>query len=57
MFKHAMEFLKQHTSLKTPPLEHYFINMLKDLFIENLVTLCELLGIEIGKPNEDYMQL
>jgi hypothetical protein len=29
MFIHAMEFLKQHTSLRKSLLEHYFISLLK----------------------------
>jgi hypothetical protein len=38
MFKHTMEFLKQCARLKKPLLEHYFINLLKDLSNEYLVT-------------------
>jgi hypothetical protein len=49
MFRHVMEFLKQHTSLKKPLLEHYFTSILKDLSNEHLVTLCELLVTKIAK--------
>jgi len=44
-----MEFLKQSASLKKPLLEHYFINLLKDLSNEYLVALCGLLTSKIGK--------
>jgi hypothetical protein len=50
MFRHAMEFFKQHASLKKPFPEHYFTNLLKDLSNEDLVTLCELLATKNGKP-------
>jgi len=50
MFKHAMEFLKQQTSLKKPRPKHYFANFLKDLSNENLVAVFELLTTKIGKP-------
>jgi hypothetical protein len=49
MFKHVMEFLKQHTSLKKPLLEHYFTSFQKDLSNEDLIALCELLAT-IAKP-------
>ncbi len=49
MFKHVMKFLKQCESFKKPLLEHYFINFLKDLSIEDLVALCELLTTKIAK--------
>jgi hypothetical protein len=49
MFKHVVKYLKQHESLIEPFLEHYFISFLKILSIEDLVTLCELLTIEIAK--------
>ncbi len=49
MFKRIMKYLKQHESLKKPFLEHYFINFLKHLSIEDLVTLCELLTTENAK--------
>ncbi len=42
MFRHAMEFLKQHASLKKPLLEHYIIGFPKDLSNEDLVALCGL---------------
>jgi hypothetical protein len=44
-----MKFLKQHASLKKPFAKHYFTNFKKDLSLEALVTLCELLAIEIAK--------
>ncbi len=52
MFKHAMEFLKQCTSLEKPFLKHYFTNFLKDLSNKNLVALCGLLTTKIGKPKQ-----
>ncbi len=45
-----MKFLKQCASLKKPLPEHYFTNLLKDLSNEDLVALCGLLAIKIGKP-------
>jgi hypothetical protein len=45
-----MEFLKQCASLKKPLPKHYFTSLLKDLSNKNLVALCELLTIKIGKP-------
>jgi hypothetical protein len=50
MFKHAMEFLKQRTSIKKPLLKYYFASFLKNLSNENLVALFELLATTIGKP-------
>jgi hypothetical protein len=44
-----MEFSKQHASLKRPFPNHYFTNFLKDLLIEALVALCELLTTKIAK--------
>jgi hypothetical protein len=52
MFRHAMEFLKQHINLKKPLPEHYFTNILKYLSNGDLVALCGLLAIEIGKPKK-----
>jgi hypothetical protein len=49
MFKHAMEFLKQSPNSKKSLSKHYFTNFLKDLSIENLVTLCKLLATKIAK--------
>jgi len=50
MSKHVMEFLKQCASLKKPLPKYYFTSFLKEILNENLVALCELLAIEITKP-------
>jgi hypothetical protein len=51
MFKHTMEFLKQHASLKNPNPKHYLLAFkIKDLSNKDSVALCELLVTEIGKP-------
>ncbi len=47
-----MEFLKQYASLEKSFPKHYVINFLKDLLNEDLVALCGLLTIEIGKPKQ-----
>jgi hypothetical protein len=39
MFTHAMDFFKKHVSLKKPILEHFFISLLNDLSIEDLLKL------------------
>jgi hypothetical protein len=52
MFKHVMESLKQHTSLKKPLLEHYFTSFLKDLSNVDLIALCELLATKIAQPQK-----
>jgi len=52
MFKHEMEFLKQHASLKKPFPKHYFTSLFKDLSNKDLVILCELLATKIGKPKK-----
>ncbi len=44
MFRHIMEFLKHHTSLKKPLTKDYFTSFLKDLSNENLFALCGLLA-------------
>jgi hypothetical protein len=36
--------------LKKPFPKHYFVSSLKDLSNEDLITMFELLAIEIGKP-------
>jgi hypothetical protein len=50
MFTHAMEFLKEHASLKMSILEHFFINLFNNLSTKDLVTLGNLLSIEFLKP-------
>ncbi len=58
MFKHAMEFLKQHPNFKKSLPKHYFTNFLKDLSTENLVTLCKLLATKIAKLlKKNFIQL
>jgi hypothetical protein len=50
MFTHAMNFFKEHVSLKKSILEHFFTNLLNDLSTKDLVTLGNLLSIEFMKP-------
>jgi hypothetical protein len=47
-----MEFLEKCASLKKSLPQHYFISLFKDLSNEDLVALCRLLAIEIGKPKK-----
>jgi hypothetical protein len=44
MFTHAMDFFKEHTSLKKSILEHFFTSLLSDLSTKDLVTLGNLLS-------------
>jgi hypothetical protein len=39
MFTYAMDFFKEHVSLKKLVLEHFFTSLLSDLSIEDLVCL------------------
>jgi hypothetical protein len=50
MFTHAMDFFKEHASLKKPILEHFFTSLLNDLSIKDLVTLRNLLSIKFMYP-------
>jgi hypothetical protein len=52
MFKHAMEFLKQHASLKRPLPKHYFTSLLKDLSNEDLVAYVNNITTKFGKPKK-----
>jgi hypothetical protein len=49
-FTHAMDFFKDHESLKKPILKHFFISLFNDLSIKNLVIVGNLLSIEFMKP-------
>jgi hypothetical protein len=50
MFIHAMDFFQKHASLKKSIPKHFFISLLKDLSMEDLVTLRNLLSIEFMEP-------
>ncbi len=50
MFAHVMDFFREHASLKKPVPKHFFTNLFKDLSIEDLVTLGNLLSTEFMKP-------
>jgi hypothetical protein len=39
MFKHAMDFFQEQASLKMLIPKHFFMSLLKDLLMEDLVTL------------------
>jgi hypothetical protein len=47
MFTHAMDFFKKHTSLKKPIPKHFFRSLLNNLLKNDLVTLGNLLSIEL----------
>jgi hypothetical protein len=51
MFTHAMDFFQKHTSLKKPIPKHFFITLLKDLLMEDLLTFGNLLSTEFMDPN------
>jgi hypothetical protein len=52
MFTHAMDFFQKCASLKKSIPKHLFISLLKDLSMEDLVTLGNLLSIEFMEPNK-----
>ncbi len=49
MFTRAMDFFKEHASLKKP-IPHFFTILLNDLSTKDLITLGNLLSIEFLKP-------
>jgi hypothetical protein len=49
-FTHAIDFFKESARLKKPILDHFFISLLNDLSIEDLVTLGNLLSIKFMNP-------
>jgi hypothetical protein len=44
MFTHAMDFFKEHVSLKKPIPKQFFTSLLNNLLIEDLITLGNLLS-------------
>jgi len=50
MFTHAMDFFKEHVSLKKSIPKHFFISLLNDLSTKDLVTLGNLLSKKFMKP-------
>jgi hypothetical protein len=50
MFTHAMDFLKECTSLKKSIPKHFFTSLLNDLLIEDLITFVNLLSTKFLKP-------
>jgi hypothetical protein len=46
MFKHAMDFLKEHVSFKMSIPKHLFTSLLNDLSTKDLLPLGNLLSIE-----------
>ncbi len=52
MFTHAMDFFQEWASLKKLIPKHVFTSLLKDLSIEDLVTLGNLLLIEFMEPSK-----
>jgi hypothetical protein len=49
MFTHAMDFFKEHASLKKPILKHFFTSLFNDLSTKDLVTLRNLISINFLK--------
>ncbi len=52
IFPHAMDFFKEHTSLKKPILKHFFTSLFNNLSIEDLVTLINLISTKFLKPRK-----
>jgi hypothetical protein len=52
MFTHAMNFFKEHISLKKPILEHFFMNLLNNLSTKDLLTLGNLLSTKFMNPRQ-----
>jgi hypothetical protein len=50
MFTHAMDFFKEHSSLKKSIPKHFFTSLLSDLLTEDLVMLGNLLSTKFMKP-------
>jgi hypothetical protein len=50
MFTYAMDFFKACASLKKLVPKHFFISLLSDLLIEDLVTLGNLFSTKFIKP-------
>jgi hypothetical protein len=54
MFKHAMDFFKERTSLKKSIPKHFFSSLLSDLSIKDLVTFGNLLSTKFLKPQRQF---
>jgi len=54
MFTHAMEFFQECASLKKLIPKHFFISLLQDLLIKDLVSLGNLLSTKFMKPNRQF---
>jgi hypothetical protein len=52
MFTHAMDFFREHASLKKLVPKHFVISKLDDLSTEELVTLGNLLSTKFMKPRQ-----
>ncbi len=52
MFTHAMDFSKEHVSLKKSILEHFFTSLLNDLSTEDLLTLGNFLSTKFMNPRK-----
>jgi hypothetical protein len=50
MFTHAMNFFKEHASLKKSILKHFSTSLFNNLSIKDLVTLNNLLSTKFMKP-------
>jgi hypothetical protein len=57
MFIDAMDFFQQRASLKKPVPKHFFPSLLKNLLMEDLVTLGNLLSINLWNPVDNSMHL
>ncbi len=55
MFTHAMDFFKEHTSLKKSIPKHFFISLFNNLSTKDLVTLGNLLLTKNLKPKNNSM--
>jgi hypothetical protein len=51
MFTHAMDFFQKWASLKKLIPKHFLTRLLKDLLMEDLITLGNLLSIEFMEPS------
>jgi hypothetical protein len=52
MFTHAMNFFKEHMSLKKSILKHFFTSLLNNCSTKDLITLNKLLSTEFMKPEK-----
>ncbi len=57
LFPHAMNFFKEHVSLKKQIPKHFFTNLLNDLQIEDLLTLGIFYQQNSWILDDNFMQL